>query len=248
MGTGASETRILPGGGAASRRRIRRALRPLATRYPAGRDTRQSRQATRTAMNSRYNAADIEVLSGLDPVKRRPGMYTDTTRPEPPGAGSGRQRGRRSAGRPRRARSRSSLHADGSLRGRRRRPRHAGRHPPRGEDPGRRTDPHAAARGRKIQQQELHLLRRPARRRRQRGQRAVDARRSAHPPRRQRIPDDVRARRPHLEAGESSAPSARRTPARACASGRMRSISTRRSSTCARSSTCCAPRRCCAPA
>ncbi|NZA24888.1 DNA topoisomerase IV subunit B [Luteimonas sp. SJ-92] len=32
-------------------------------------------------MNSRYNAVDIEVLSGLDPVKRRPGMYTDTTRP-----------------------------------------------------------------------------------------------------------------------------------------------------------------------
>ena len=32
-------------------------------------------------MNSRYDAADIEVLSGLDPVRRRPGMYTDTTRP-----------------------------------------------------------------------------------------------------------------------------------------------------------------------
>ncbi len=32
-------------------------------------------------MNTRYDAADIEVLSGLDPVKRRPGMYTDTTRP-----------------------------------------------------------------------------------------------------------------------------------------------------------------------
>jgi topoisomerase IV subunit B len=32
-------------------------------------------------MSARYNAADIEVLSGLDPVKRRPGMYTDTTRP-----------------------------------------------------------------------------------------------------------------------------------------------------------------------
>ena len=28
-----------------------------------------------------YNAESIEVLSGLDPVKRRPGMYTDTTRP-----------------------------------------------------------------------------------------------------------------------------------------------------------------------
>ena len=28
-----------------------------------------------------YNAASIEVLKGLEPVKRRPGMYTDTTRP-----------------------------------------------------------------------------------------------------------------------------------------------------------------------
>jgi topoisomerase IV subunit B len=32
-------------------------------------------------MSSRYIAADIEVLSGLEPVKRRPGMYTDTSRP-----------------------------------------------------------------------------------------------------------------------------------------------------------------------
>jgi topoisomerase-4 subunit B len=32
-------------------------------------------------MSTRYEAADIEVLSGLDPVRRRPGMYTDTTRP-----------------------------------------------------------------------------------------------------------------------------------------------------------------------
>ncbi|HET7593469.1 MAG TPA: DNA topoisomerase IV subunit B [Rhodanobacteraceae bacterium] len=33
------------------------------------------------APSTRYNSADIEVLSGLEPVRRRPGMYTDTTRP-----------------------------------------------------------------------------------------------------------------------------------------------------------------------
>jgi topoisomerase-4 subunit B len=32
-------------------------------------------------MKGLYNAAAIEVLSGLDPVRKRPGMYTDTTRP-----------------------------------------------------------------------------------------------------------------------------------------------------------------------
>jgi topoisomerase-4 subunit B len=32
-------------------------------------------------LNSQYDAASIEVLTGLDPVKKRPGMYTDTTRP-----------------------------------------------------------------------------------------------------------------------------------------------------------------------
>ena len=32
-------------------------------------------------MSNQYTADAIEVLNGLDPVKRRPGMYTDTTRP-----------------------------------------------------------------------------------------------------------------------------------------------------------------------
>ncbi len=32
-------------------------------------------------MSEQYNADAIEVLNGLEPVQRRPGMYTDTTRP-----------------------------------------------------------------------------------------------------------------------------------------------------------------------
>src|SRR3990167_10978344 len=32
-------------------------------------------------MSEHYTAEAIEVLSGLEPVQRRPGMYTDTTRP-----------------------------------------------------------------------------------------------------------------------------------------------------------------------
>ena len=34
-----------------------------------------------TKKNNTYNAEAIEVLTGLEPVQKRPGMYTDTSRP-----------------------------------------------------------------------------------------------------------------------------------------------------------------------
>ena len=88
-------------------------------------------------------------------------------------------------------------------RGGRRRPRHAGRHPPEGKGERGRADPHAAARGRQVfGRLRLQVLRRPARRRRLGGQRALEAPRVLGPSRRQGIQHLVQEREgPHQARG-----------------------------------------------
>ena len=118
---------------------------------------------------------------------------------ESPRARGGRQQRRRGAGRA------LQPHLGHRLQGRldrsdRRRPRHAGRHPPEGEGERRRADPHAPARGRQIRRQDLQVLRRPARRGRVRGERALEAPRVLGAARRQGIQHLVQGRQGPLEA------------------------------------------------
>jgi topoisomerase-4 subunit B len=60
---------------------------PLENRVQTGEHPSPTELTVRAAslslsnMSNSYRAEDIEVLTGLEPVKRRPGMYTDTTRP-----------------------------------------------------------------------------------------------------------------------------------------------------------------------
>ena len=111
--------------------RGRRRRTPTCYIRAAQRPQARQRHGTRTiGMTQSYTASDIEVLSGLEPVRRRPGMYTHTSRPnhlahevidnsvDEAIAGHCKQID-------------VTLYKDGSLRGGGRRPRHAGRHPSR---------------------------------------------------------------------------------------------------------------------
>ena len=155
-------------------KRFRRTTISSTEQRVVGRNTATRSMATKQAV---YDASAITALKGLEPVRRMPGMYTHTVHPlhivqeaidnavDEALAGFGKK-------------ITVALRKDGSVEVSRRRPRHAGRHAPGGEEAGGRGGVHHAARRRQVLalgRRRVPHLRRPARRRRGGVERAFQA-------------------------------------------------------------------------
>ncbi len=78
--TGKSTTNKAPGNSARSRSAESKTKNTVTATASKEKSPKTAAAGAR-GKNREYDAAAIEVLSGLDPVRKRPGMYTDTTRP-----------------------------------------------------------------------------------------------------------------------------------------------------------------------